>query len=809
MAYSTTSDNPASNSNLHLMIVEAYEGVAELYADEPEEIKAARGLGLPVAEIAEQLDCRITVLSWDQWRNYEVRKLWTPTPSTRPSTPPDFSHVQVDFQSERVKQVSLPAIDPDYGLPFEECGLSPRSHGLINDSGLLFFASYCLLRELKILHQQDPFQAVILPMWGGVGYVSQMARATHAPNQLDVPFGVVVTDPSLTRQRANQEGEWLRHAVIRRQMEDLSLALADLTLAFGLRGKETAIAGRLPEASLPVLAPRFVEASCLDAIAYAANHPAQSYQSLQFFLYEPQEAASGVLNTLDAVAQLNRQELRLEQPVISSGPEMTFAPMKPREFTHYWSSRGFVRELVRDRQWQWQRDYPQITQGFRVRLYPSNFEYLPNVWAELARCSFVVLSPAAAEGLAAGTALPQEVLIQGEPNPETLANHLQWIAQADLQQLDQIRQNLCRQVVEAHRGEGRQRLLDETATSLGQLLASPPPPQDLSGVALLLGDRRFPLQTLAQQNQPPSLPESNSHIQPGTLSVVVPCYEMGAMLKEAIESIWKSERCPDEVLIIDDGSQGEETITTIRELEAIASSKGLPLRVIRKRNGGLAAARNTGLAAATGEFISFLDGDDLIEPQFYSLAQHLLQQYPLLGGVAAWASIFGTGIPDGFWNSPQPELPFLLIENSVFIPCLTRTVLLRQLGGYDTRQRYNYEDWELSVRMLAAGWMIVTIPMQLMKYRIRQDSLYRSMTDVQNQVMRELFLTTHQDVVSKFAVAIAMQLEHQWKQLAYAEPPSNSPVLTQVSNLYTALASTPIPKYLAVIQRFVSRFKRT
>lgn len=408
MAYSTTSENSALNSKLHLVIVEAYEGVAELYADEPEEVKATRGLGLPIAEIAEQLDCRLTVLNWDQWRNYEVKKLWTPTPATRPSTPSDFSHLQVDFQSERVKQVSLPAIDPDYELPFDECGLSPRSHGLINDSGLLFFASYCLLRELKAFHQQDPFQAVILPMWGGVGYVAQMARATHAPNQLDVPFGVVVTDISLTRQRANQEGEWLRHAIIRRQMEDLSLALADLTLAFGLRGKETAIAGRLPEASLPVLAPRFVEASCLDAIAYAANHPAQNYQSFQFFLYEPQEAASGVLSTLDAVAQLNRQELRLEQPVISSGPEMTFAPMKPREFTHYWSSRGFVRELVRDRQWQWQRDYPQITQSFRVRLYPSNFEYLPNVWAELARCSFVVLSPAAAEGLAPGAALPKK-----------------------------------------------------------------------------------------------------------------------------------------------------------------------------------------------------------------------------------------------------------------------------------------------------------------------------------------------------------------------------------------------------------------
>jgi hypothetical protein len=178
-----------------------------------------------------------------------------------------------------------------------------------------------------------------------------------------------------------------------------------------------------------------------------------------------------------------------------------------------------------------------------------------------------------------------------------------------------------------------------------------------------------------------------------------------------------------------------------------------------------------GLQAAHGDFISFLDGDDLIEPSFYAIGLRLLERYPDLGGVAAWATIFGSSLPRGYWNAPQPELPFLFIENSVIVPFLTRTRLLCDLGGYDTRLRYNYEDWELGLRILASGRPIVTVPVHLLRYRVRSDSLYRSMTSVQNQVMRELIFETHRELVAKFAVEIAMQLEHQWMRLACSDSP--------------------------------------
>lgn len=756
----------------HIIVIESYEGYCEFLSDEPEERKSMRGLGLPLKKIAEHLDCRITILHWNEWYRFEREHMKVSTPATQPISHANFDDTDDIFRSDRVKLVPIPARDPDYGLSFRERGLSPRSHGLINDSGLLFFASYCLNKELQVFYHKDPFQLVILPMWGGLGYVSQMARAVQSPNLIDVPFVVVVTDTSANRQSANQEGIWTRQAIVRRQTEDISLALADLALVYGKRGDTIAHAGRLPEAFPPVHVPRFVEESLLAKIEQASKNYTNAHKSVEFFLYEPQQIDSGVLAALDAVDLLVKSGVKLKRPVISAGPPMVFAPMRPRGFVDYWSSRGFVREMIQEQQWEWKREYPcRSEQVFPVRLYPSLFDHLPNVWAELARGSLVLLSQASAEGLAHGEVLPEEVLIQGNPTPEKLANHMQKIIESDTKKLDEVRQKLCKYIINAYRGDRQQYLLGETSIALEKLLQSPPKPQDLSRVALMFFDRRVPLHTHAQIDKPPLLPKLGTGTKKGTLSAVVTCYEMGSMIKESIQSVWASERKPDEVILIDDGSQGQETISCIQELEADARAKGLPLKVIRQRNQGLAKARNTGLEAASGEFVSFLDGDDIVEPPFYQVALKLIERYPRLGGVSAWATIFGAHVPDGFWNAPQSEFPFLFIENSIIVPCLMRTEAIKNLGGYDIRQRYNYEDWELGIRILASRWPIITIPMHLMKYRIRLDSLYRSMTDTQNQVMRELLLNTHRNTVSHFAVEIAMQLEHQVKKLVY--PDSN------------------------------------
>src|SRR6185369_3861783 len=284
----------------HIVIIDAYDGFLEYLTDDAHEIEAAQGLGLPLNDLADALDCRITRLDWCEWLELEQRTdsflRWMPFPTTRPTSPPALRPHRGNSPHPRIASAAIPARDPDHRRPFAE-GPSPLSYGLLANSDPLFIASYVLAQYLEELHARDPIAAVILPMWSGCGYVAQMARATGVGLQ-GVPFAAVMTGTSAQRQAANGEGLWTRPAITRRQMEDLSLALADLVICFGERGLEVARLGQ-PYGPI-VLAPRAVKQDQIERIEDAARRTLAE-APLHYFLHEPLQPASGALLLLDAV----------------------------------------------------------------------------------------------------------------------------------------------------------------------------------------------------------------------------------------------------------------------------------------------------------------------------------------------------------------------------------------------------------------------------------------------------------------------------------------------------------------------------
>ena len=89
---------------------------------------------------------------------------------------------------------------------------------------------------------------------------------------------------------------------------------------------------------------------------------------------------------------------------------------------------------------------------------------------------------------------------------------------------------------------------------------------------------------------------------PGLISILVPCYNQGNYLKETIQSALASSYRPVEILIINDGST-DNSLALAQELE----SQHPEVRVLDQANGGVTKARNTGIAAAKGEYILPLD----------------------------------------------------------------------------------------------------------------------------------------------------------------------------------------------------------
>ena len=86
------------------------------------------------------------------------------------------------------------------------------------------------------------------------------------------------------------------------------------------------------------------------------------------------------------------------------------------------------------------------------------------------------------------------------------------------------------------------------------------------------------------------------------ISVIIPCYNSGTHLAQAIDSVL-AQTCPaSEIIVVDDGSTDDSP--------AIMARYGDRIRVVRQANAGLPAARNAGIQAATGEWLAFLDADD-------------------------------------------------------------------------------------------------------------------------------------------------------------------------------------------------------
>ncbi len=119
----------------------------------------------------------------------------------------------------------------------------------------------------------------------------------------------------------------------------------------------------------------------------------------------------------------------------------------------------------------------------------------------------------------------------------------------------------------------------------------------------------------------PTSSSSGSQSPSKKVSVIVPAYNVGALLNECVDSVAGTSSEAVEVIIVDDGS----TDDTPKVCAALGEKYGDKVRVVRQKNGGLSAARNAGVGQSSAEYVFFLDGDDFMAPgaidELYELAQ--------------------------------------------------------------------------------------------------------------------------------------------------------------------------------------------
>ncbi len=195
------------------------------------------------------------------------------------------------------------------------------------------------------------------------------------------------------------------------------------------------------------------------------------------------------------------------------------------------------------------------------------------------------------------------------------------------------------------------------------------------------------------------------------VTVVIPCYNYGRHLAEAIESALAQTHGAIEVIVVDDGST-DETAT-------VAARFAPQVHCIRQVHGGASAARNTGLAVARGDYVLFLDADDVLEPDY---VERTLQVFTASGDERL-AFVYTTmrlfGRESGVTVAPEFDLDELLVGNYVHATALLRTDAARQ-AGYDTRLR-QWEDWDFYLALCERGWTGRLVDAPLLRYRKHGD----------------------------------------------------------------------------------------
>jgi glycosyltransferase involved in cell wall biosynthesis len=205
-------------------------------------------------------------------------------------------------------------------------------------------------------------------------------------------------------------------------------------------------------------------------------------------------------------------------------------------------------------------------------------------------------------------------------------------------------------------------------------------------------------------------------ISPGLVSVVIPTHDRAHLLPETLESIRVQTHRPIEIIVVDDGSTDDTEAVVHRASEAMTTGHGAidSLEYLKQPRRGAPAARNAGLARAGGEFVQFLDSDDLLRA---TKLQRCVLELKATGAavVVMDAERFETGAPGRrqrirfAQRSPRTLTTHVLSGLTNGQSCLFTRAATERLGPWREDLRI-WQDFEYTARIFAMGLPVRWIP---------------------------------------------------------------------------------------------------
>jgi len=260
------------------------------------------------------------------------------------------------------------------------------------------------------------------------------------------------------------------------------------------------------------------------------------------------------------------------------------------------------------------------------------------------------------------------------------------------------------------------------------------------------------------------------------ISIIVPCFNQGEFLDEALASVYEQKHQDWECIIVNDGS-----IDKTEDVGLSWCRKDARFNYTAQNNLGLSAARNTGIRLAKGQYILPLDADDRINDSYVLEALNIFERQK--GVTLVYCNAYRFGFESGPWDLQLYNYESLLIENMIFCSAIFKRADALKLGGYDENLKIGLEDWDFWIRLLTPVSIVIKLDIVGFYYRIKPESMATAMNvsiEKKNNLKENILLKNLNIYKNHFGSPFQLLEKH--KQLKDFERKLKSTIIYKIFN---------------------------
>ncbi len=238
------------------------------------------------------------------------------------------------------------------------------------------------------------------------------------------------------------------------------------------------------------------------------------------------------------------------------------------------------------------------------------------------------------------------------------------------------------------------------------------------------------------------------------VTVIIPFYNLGKYLDEAVLSVENQSLSNWELIISNDGSSDLDSIESLNKYRQ-------KYTVIDKENTGLANTRNVAIEISRTEFIVCLDADDVLEPTYIEELLRVIKNNNELGFVTSWVQLFEGS--QSIWETSKFDKIKLLKENCIHVASLFRKEAWKQVGGYDEKL-IGYQDWNFWLGLVAKGYKWEVVEKCLFNYRVREQSMIQNSDGKRREILSEI-IKNHYQLYQEMMLDLILSMDEDKQNL--------------------------------------------